>query len=376
MTAPFRSPSFLMLGFVALFTACAVPFGATAPPTGEPASPSTLEATGTRIVDAGLEPSGLGWVLTDASLEVSTDSGRAWLKMTPSGLDPSLIVGVDFSSWPSIYLVAAEPAGGLTLWSKIDGMTSWTSSALPGTHPDGIGGVSIQYPDTDHGFIAVTLPSSSAGSRGMLLSTTNGGTTWSSADLPVGGAIHFASPRNGWILGGPLDGQLYRTNDGGDSWSPVSLTTPNAAAGHQPSFELPTITGAMVILPVRWIVNGGGPLFAALYTSPDFGDSWMPAGELFRVADEGSAAPMAVSATEWLVVTPTSLVTGGIGDSLTSAIPVGLPLDGIVKASLSDTGTVWAISSTSSCASFKEDCSVDVQLWARDGSGSWVALTP
>lgn len=79
----------------------------------------------------------------------------------------------------------------------------------------------IQFIDKNTGWIA-----GGAGNQGLILKTTNGGTTWAtktSLTTPLT-SIYFVSPSLGWAVGS--NGVILKTTDGGETWSTkVSGTT-------------------------------------------------------------------------------------------------------------------------------------------------------
>jgi photosystem II stability/assembly factor-like uncharacterized protein len=68
---------------------------------------------------------------------------------------------------------------------------------------------------------------------GVVVRTTNGGETWTDTPIELPGmaitrlnSIHFVSPEVGWVVGADSgdDGVLLKTTDGGSSWSVIRLT--------------------------------------------------------------------------------------------------------------------------------------------------------
>lgn len=96
------------------------------------------------------------------------------------------------------------------IFRTIDGGESWDSAgAVP------VGLYDVHFHDADHGWIL--------GDGYLVLSTTDGGITWTTTDLPgeeKAYDIEFVDARHGWIAG---TGGLYRTIDGGATWHWTAL---------------------------------------------------------------------------------------------------------------------------------------------------------
>jgi len=156
--------------------------------------------------------------------------------------------------------------------------------------------------------------------------TTDGGQHWTRATVPAptaSGLVYFADPGHGWCLspiGGPvftapiLDRQevaLFRTVDGGASWSQV-LRTDQQSAGHGLDGDGLKTWIWFSDLNAGWIgqITPGGN--AVVYATANGGDSWIrqelppPAagwGSPVGVGDQGVPTPIG-SGSAAMVVAP------------------------------------------------------------------------
>ncbi|WP_084708589.1 YCF48-related protein [Hymenobacter norwichensis] len=196
-----------------------------------------------------------------------------------------------------------------TVWTATDGLTQYVAPQLGLTTDGGQTWTVRNVPvrtnqrETITGLSAlsatsawvVTVPVDSAGSR--ILHTTNGGQTWTvqgrgtaffNADS-YAEVVHFFSATDGVVVGAPLTQssgpEVYRTTDGGATWSPVTL--PQALLNEYPVGIRPAVVGNTI-----WLATTKG----RVYRSTDRGATWTvsatptgqdPTGLAFRDAQNG-----------------------------------------------------------------------------------------
>jgi photosystem II stability/assembly factor-like uncharacterized protein len=183
---------------------------------------------------------------------ISSDEGKTWKRQTPTS-DSFLAVDV----CPDNSFIALT--FGNELWHSDIRGENWTAHTLPGQEqmmattcaPDGgwwaIGGFSTIQNSTDQGetWTETSLNEDAilnnlqfvnsddafiTGEFGLVLKTEDGGKNWNYAGyLPdefYAHASYFRSVDEGWA--GGLNGFIYHTMDGGESWakSPTGITAP------------------------------------------------------------------------------------------------------------------------------------------------------
>lgn len=80
----------------------------------------------------------------------------------------------------------------------------------------------ISFVDDNHGWISTYHPFD--GEPSAVLETTDGGLTWTEHSAPLAGAdIHMIDEQNGYF--GAINGFVYRTNDGAQTWTLHGLLT-------------------------------------------------------------------------------------------------------------------------------------------------------
>jgi len=111
--------------------------------------------------------------------------------------------------------------------STQDGGTTWSAVALT---PRAVWR-QITFVDPEHGWVAGTSGSGIQRTRAVLLATDDGGTTWSRRYIGEKGsdltAISFSDARHGWAVAGMFAGvpnPILATDDGGATWTVRGVT--------------------------------------------------------------------------------------------------------------------------------------------------------
>lgn len=174
-------------------------------------APSDVHLYGLDFVD-----SDNGWAVGDSpsngGIWKTTDGGATWETCIRGSLtDMRAIDMFDASTGIEV---------GSSIFKTTNGGASWTESNLPSTpagHDPAVQGTQIQLVSQTTGWLS-TRPS---GAVSYLYRTTNGGGSWQylgDFDLE---SWHFADENVGWAA--DLSANFVRTNDGGQTWSPVPM---------------------------------------------------------------------------------------------------------------------------------------------------------
>lgn len=206
-----------------------------------------------------------GWVGGDIPMNgftylyKTTDGGITWAQQVlalPPGYESAFVTieaPIFFSANDAILPVWMSTNTGRDVFVYVtrDGGGTWTRS--PGAAARGW---STDFVSMNDGF--------SWSLNGFFQTTHDSGATWSQVtsnvnfgdDLPQ---IDFVSPTTGWARQNPVNGStpLYRTNDGGATWTlvsgPAALPTPTPTPSPVPTFT-PSVTPAAPIGPYA-VVN-------------------------------------------------------------------------------------------------------------------------
>jgi photosystem II stability/assembly factor-like uncharacterized protein len=259
--------------------------GATAAPGVE--SPSELPKNapaqpggGTdRIASAAMIGPHEAWAATSRRLALTLDAGQEWTTITPKGVRAESIRAIFFSDpmhgWvavsPNPYVLHPE----LSILSTSDGGATWSGSEISDPDLLSIAGVRLTFVG-NHGWVSVDEQSPGGSNEiSHLYSSADSGKSWSVlARPPVPGELKFTSETEGWLAGGVGTQSLWRTLDGGSSWSQVKLQLPAEVEESMVSYGTPEISeSGSGLLPVTF----SKPEYeteVGIYESDDRGDDW------------------------------------------------------------------------------------------------------
>ena len=335
---------------------------------------------------------GFAWILTDSQL-TRTQFIPAGEKIDiqtkdikPPGVSIADIRGVHFLDIGHGWLVANGPTDSsnsmqLIVYRTSNGGDSWRSSSLG--EPDLINAASASMPayidflDSDTGWVVAKTVSGTDFSVGDLYRTDDGGVSWTKLSIPTGDPVNFADANNGWAAGGPTKGTLYVTHDGGASWQDASDITPLAQPAGPRAFGLPMAVdgGSRLLLPVTMTIPDNPSLFM-LYSSTDEGDLWRQVAQTAIGGDinAGIVAPSYVFPNGRVIAIASN---GGAGLVLPAGSTELLQfpitgLSGAIDVQFGDDKHGWALVTENSCAGFKTNCwSLNRIEQTDDGGRTW-----
>lgn len=162
---------------------------------------------------------------------------------------------------------------------------------------------------------------------GELLTTTDGGASWSRQSAPPGGAAHirFASAETGYAWS--TDGSLWATTNGGASWRPGGLTqviSVETAAGWVWSLAGPQP------YPTIWRAPVGSTDWTKLGLTPDRSATLTVHGDVAYVVGQQGAGPIAPSLDVFTGTAPVhhESLPCGQGQTYVPFVALGVSTDG------------------------------------------------
>jgi len=161
-----------------------------------------------------------------------------------------------------------------------DGGVTWYNVTPLGIGELGYGTTSA-FIDRDNAFINITDPVDPI--NGNLYRTSDGGLTWTSNPVPFGrGDLRFLDPVNGWMMAdrgagaGSMGVAIFQTTDGGKSWTQTYTNDPNYPDAKD-SLPLGGLKNNLtpITMQIAWV---GGVTYASgvvyLYRTTDAGYNW------------------------------------------------------------------------------------------------------
>jgi len=203
---------------------------------------------------------------TLATVAVSTPAAAQWQQQA-SPTDAELR-GLSVVS-PSVVWASGQRG---TVLHTTDGGAHWTRDTIPGAGTLDLRAIAATSPTTAH---AISIADSSRVYR-----TTDGGRTWSRRWSATRkgtflDAIQFWDAKNGIAMSDPVDGKLLLivTSDGGDSWREIPADRLPPALQGEGGFAASGTCLAVQGSSHVWIATGGA-VSARVYHSADRGVTW------------------------------------------------------------------------------------------------------
>ncbi len=196
------------------------------------------------------------WQSAGNRVSLSTDRGQTWHDATVHAEDAAPL-GAAASAAVTQYIDANDFVVAIAsrFYITADGGQTFRQMFGPDSRDVGAQFAAGEFTDIHHGRFLTA--------NGALMSTADGGRTWTRQDYPTSGsgavALHFTSATEGWLV---LDGKLAHSTDGGATWS-----TPLTNSG------MTFLTG------MSWgdATHGWAWNFNQLYYTVDAGATWTQA---------------------------------------------------------------------------------------------------
>jgi|GEM_PF-3169985 len=173
----------------------------------------------------------VGWIVDEDGVRKTNDGGKSWeIQIT---FDRDRYIKFDgyadfINSQVGYFILNSNSSNGyppydVFLFKTIDGGNTWTRSKIEGT--DFVSNYSVRqltFINANYG-LAINYVWQGPTFH-QLIRTTNGGSTWELVkdDFPSINRLYFSDQLNGWAISSNST-TLYKTNDGGFSWTEVQI---------------------------------------------------------------------------------------------------------------------------------------------------------
>ena len=324
-----------------------------------------------------------GWVWMGSRLYWTQTAGQDWRDITPDDLALYTIRAVTFVDTQHGWLALTMPgeSGPLTYATArtSNGGSTWQIIPHALFEPGEIGAfadaVYLHFLDAQMGWLVVKQASGSNFSIGTLFKTEDGGETWQRGTLPIGEPVYFATSKIGWVAGGPAGDQLYRTQDGGLTWQAQAVDRSILPSSQERHYQLPQFNDAHTGYLPTVLINAKQHAELELYITENGGDSWQLGPRLALKQHMDPPVPLAVVDTHIATMT---LFNGAqlLHVSPTTGKPriPPSPHSGIIALDMLTANVGWAEQQTGECP---EDsaCHLETKLLhTTDGGATWTAL--
>lgn len=289
--------------------------------------PSGMDLTGVAMANADVGwASATGMMAAEATYALkTTDGGRSFTQIFAA---PERIVGVAAPDAQDAFFLESECLAGCS--ARLQAVLGGSSSPKTLWQAQGVAAAALSFPTAQVGFISIVKSLQGTQGTAQLLSTRDGGQTWTISALPCAGdpytgALDFLDANNGFLVcegqpvyHGPQEKSLYVTTDGGAHWSLVAATggvagTSLPAAGYTRSLYFTSSqTGYMAL-------GGGG-----FYRTQDGGKTWTPVfSQEAPAGSEALAVGMLPGSSGWVLTGPQPAlsVTKDVGQTWNQVYP-------------------------------------------------------
>jgi photosystem II stability/assembly factor-like uncharacterized protein len=302
-------------------------------------------------------------MVSSTKVAVSADAGGHWSDVVlPTGVTPASIAAITAAPGRGLWLAVAHELT-IDLYRQTNPSTQWSRTDLTVTQPAGLnlGGAPPGVSITLHAGRVVTVVGmwglSTAVAFVAPFYSADDGATFVQHPANVGGywfSLTFRTPQYGILIGGvsTLSNRIYRTADGGTSWTPVTIPVPGSG---QRVYGTPAIDGTSIEVPVTLTKNNGDQQ-VSIYRSTDDGASFTapssPPLAIPAAVSAGDVSAAMLGRTVWVPARGRIYESSNGGQTWTTVPSPGAPY----VIDLIDSSRAIATATDAGCAKGKSEC--------------------
>ncbi len=323
------------------------------------------------------------WTVSSTKVAVSADTGEHWSDVVlPTGVTPASIAAITTAPGRGLWLAVAHKLT-IDLYRQTNPSTQWSRTNLTVTKPAGatnVGGAPPGVSITLHAGRVVTVVATWGLSTAVAFVapfySADNGATFVLHPANVDGywySVTFRTPQYGILIGGvsTLSNRIYRTVDGGTSWTPVTISVPGSG---ERVYGTPAIDGTGIEVPVTLTKNNGDQQ-VSIYRSTDDGASFTapssPPLAIPAAVSAGDVSAAILGRTVWVPARGRIYESSDGGQTWTTIPSPGAPY----VIDLIDSSRAIATATDSGCANGKSDCHNYAYLVVTTDSGRhWRAI--
>ncbi len=315
-----------------------------------------------------------GWGLVSNQLLLTHDAGTTWYSVPMGAGQVDDLTQAFFLDSKKFFLVVPAPDGESgELYSTTNGGGIWKITPVPF-----IRGQLIFIEKT--GYFLETKSTGTSTFSTTIYSSPDGGAKWNtiypdpgqSATIPETGiktGLSFINPLVGWLGMGGIQKEvtIFKTEDGGQTWTPQNLPAPQNIQELESSTQPPVFFAgdpSNGLIPVDFSAPGGGAKNRVFYSTHDGGTTWDPGAPIV----DGNTFMFLDSKTGWIWGNRGMYFTNDGAKSWTS-LPVAFGRsEYVTNISFIDEKNGW-ITTT--------DDKNSVRIYrSEDGGQTWIFVTP
>jgi photosystem II stability/assembly factor-like uncharacterized protein len=253
----------------------------------------------------GLLAPRVGWAVNGVGFFITRDGGHRWNSVKVPNLSGDILAELyttaspapdalvlSFTSGSSTYDRTCPGAPGPAIGAgalavSTDSGRNWRAASLPACRL----ATSLSFLDPKAGFALVH----ESPARQAVYGTTNGARSWHrQGTIPISsnGSIAFASQIDGWAVrftpptGASLRGKLYRTTDGGRTWTPSDICLGTPVGSITTTCQTPRFFGTTGVMPAVAANSTTRTDRLLVYTTKNAGRTWsahaVPVGQALK----------------------------------------------------------------------------------------------